>query len=405
MTGVQTCALPICAKLINWGFYTNITGRNITPLVLEYINTSNYTVRGIGTSRNITTTGINTFPFQLVSGTDVFSTSNHMFGWKDGTTTTANAGVITYDTSNLFNIPVQTNSDVLYTFSSHTFTNAGATGRFGPILSQCLSAYSSASWAASYLNMTSQGIQLWTVPATGNYTITCAGAKGGSTYAPSYTFTGGQGVIMSGTFNLTKGDVLKIAVGQIGGNYAYTGGGGGGSFVSKSDNTPLIVAGGGGGAGANGGNGFNATTSTSGTTGNSGYAGGVNGYGSTYTGNAGWGQSGAGFYGDGNGRSTNYYDSGEVAKAFINGATGAQENGTSFNTSCNGAPGGFGGGGSGSCNGGGGAGGYSGGGGGGGAGGSYNNGLSQSNGTLNNGVGYVTITSTFTIIQSGYLSG
>jgi alpha-tubulin suppressor-like RCC1 family protein len=394
------------ARLINWGFFTNVTGRNITPLVLEYINTSNYTVRGIGTSRNITTSGINTFPFQLVSGTDVFSTSNHLFGWKDGTTTTANAGVITYDTSNLFNIPLLSTVSALYAFTTHTFTNASVTGRFGPTLFHCRNAYSTVIWtqdtANNYLNMTTQGIQLWTVPATGSYTITCAGAKGGSTDR----FTGGQGITMSGTFTLTKGEIIKIAVGQIGGSYAFTGGGGGGSFVSKSDNTPLIVAGGGGGAGDSGGNGYNASTLTSGTIGHSGYAAGVDGYGSTSTDNGGWGQSGAGFYGDGNGRNTSAsWGSGEVAKAFVNGATGAQENGTSATSSCNGAPGGFGGGGSGACNGGGGGGGYSGGGAGGGGGGSFNSGASQSNGTLNNGVGYVTIAPMFTVLQSGYISG
>jgi len=37
----------------------------------------------------------------------------------------------------------------LYTFTSHTFTNCGATGRTGPSLSSCQSAYAGQSWASS----------------------------------------------------------------------------------------------------------------------------------------------------------------------------------------------------------------------------------------------------------------
>ena len=54
---------------------------------------------------------------------------------------------------------------------------------------------------------------------------------------------------MSGEFDLNKGDVLKILVGQQGAvnTKSQSSGGGGGSFVATSSNTPLIVAGGGGG--------------------------------------------------------------------------------------------------------------------------------------------------------------
>ena len=46
---------------------------------------------------------------------------------------------------------------------------------------------------------------------------------------------------MSGDFSLTEDLVLKIIVGQRG----RESGGGGGTFVAKSENIPLIVAGGG----------------------------------------------------------------------------------------------------------------------------------------------------------------
>ena len=92
-------------------------------------------------------------------------------------------------------------------------------------------------------------IQEWIVPQTGQYRITAVGAKGAGK-------NGGRGAKMSGVFVLTKGEVLKILVGQTGtvGTWQrniqetyHLPGGGGGTFVVKSDNTPLIVAGGGGG--------------------------------------------------------------------------------------------------------------------------------------------------------------
>jgi hypothetical protein len=133
-----------------------------------------------------------------------------------------------------------------YTFTGHTFTNASATGRTGPTLSAIRNAYTGTTWAQdttnNYLNMTTQGIQLWTVPQTGSYTFRAIGA--GSEYA---NVNGGQGVDISTTVNLTKGDVIKIIVGQKG-SANNSGGGGGATYAVKSDGTAIIVAGGGGGA-------------------------------------------------------------------------------------------------------------------------------------------------------------
>ena len=116
-------------------------------------------------------------------------------------------------------------------------------------------------------------IQQYVVRDTGFYRIEAAGAKGG-THTYNYgsnpgTYYGGKGAVMSGTFRLTKGTVLKIVVGQRGGDSvevkgglsttqtaAQLGlsvedsagtGGGGGSFVYTSANLLLIAAGGGGG--------------------------------------------------------------------------------------------------------------------------------------------------------------
>ena len=117
-------------------------------------------------------------------------------------------------------------------------------------------------------------IQDFIVPNTSQYLITAYGARGGThSYNYGYkpgTYYGGKGAEMQGLFYLTNGTVLKIVVGQKGGDSveikggamttktaAELGtsvednagtGGGGGSFVYTSDNNLLIAAGGGGGA-------------------------------------------------------------------------------------------------------------------------------------------------------------
>lgn len=94
-------------------------------------------------------------------------------------------------------------------------------------------------------------MQIWTVPTTGDYTITAAGAQGAS--ADSLK-VGGKGAQLTGTFTLTEGATLRILVGQLGLQNASSGGGGGGTFVVHYRALPattfadvLLVAGGGGG--------------------------------------------------------------------------------------------------------------------------------------------------------------
>lgn len=259
----------------------------------------------------------------------------------------------------------------LYTFSSFTFTNGGQTGSTGPSLSTLLSSYNTTlnPWLTNtaYFNMSTNGIQRWTVPATGTYRFTAKGASGGSAYtAYGYGAAGLAGQIVA-DLSLTQGDVIQILVGQMGGNgnsgssCGQDGAGGGGTFIVTSGGVPLLVAGGGGGAGSNGQGREeslkNAGDSTSGrkgsgTTGGAGGTGG--GAGSAQSGSCvSGGQPGAGFTGNGvtsQGQSAASY-------SFTNGGVGG------FGGY---APGGFGGGGSsGTSYAGGGGGGYSGGGGGG----------------------------------------
>lgn len=166
----------------------------------------------------------------------------------------------------------------LYAFSAFTFTTGGVSGRIGPNLPQLQTAYNSESWTqdTSYLNMTTNGYQEWTVPQTGTYEFEVAGAQAASVTYPTSS-TGGRGVIMKGRYSLNRGDVVEIIVGQQGASVSnatqFNGAGaGGGSFVVLSG-SPLIIAGGGGGDGAYNGSetgtlyeGNDAVTNISGTT-------------------------------------------------------------------------------------------------------------------------------------------
>jgi len=139
-------------------------------------------------------------------------------------------------------------SQALYVLASntHTFTTCGQTGRVGPTQAQMRAAYST-TWDEVYLSQGDfQGYQDWTVPVSGIYEFTARGASG---------FNGngnggvGRGAIVRGRTSLTKGEIITIAVGQVGAgpNSGSTwGGSGGGSFVvRKSVSQPLFIAGGG----------------------------------------------------------------------------------------------------------------------------------------------------------------
>ena len=151
-------------------------------------------------------------------------------------------------------------NNISYTFTNMKFTNCGATGIYGPTLSQCKTSYSdNYPWTNNpdYFNMDDDnGIQKWKVSESRIYKFTVAGTGGG-------TFTdykGGKyqsrGVIIDVSLFLNKNDIIYIVIGQLGASndksksYYFGIGGGGGTFVYKYDNintVPLIIAGGGGG--------------------------------------------------------------------------------------------------------------------------------------------------------------
>ncbi|MDG1915722.1 MAG: T9SS type A sorting domain-containing protein [Crocinitomix sp.] len=267
-----------------------------------------------------------------------------------------------------------------------TFTNCGATGQDGPDAGAVTAEYAGTTLEGDVTE--TDGIQYWTVPATGEYSIQVSGAQGGD--------AGGLGARMYGEFDLVSGQELKLLVGQAGATDDFQhGSGGGGSFVVYSiDDMPLIVAGGGGGhgkgspginvntrgaiteagqaggvSGAPGGTGGGGGAAASGLTGGTADTPGADSPGST------WASGGGGFFTEGGACSSGTVPGG---RAFVDGGQGGEP-----------APGadsegGFGGGG-GAGDRGAGGGGYSGGGGGtsnndgGGGGGSYNDGVNQTN--------------------------
>ena len=95
-----------------------------------------------------------------------------------------------------------------------TFTNCGSTLYDGPSQSDCNSEYSGTSLDGDVT--VSGGIQSWTVPSNGNYTITAKGARGAD--SGSSGGDGANGASIKGTVSLSAGDVLTILVGQMGNN-------------------------------------------------------------------------------------------------------------------------------------------------------------------------------------------
>lgn len=279
----------------------------------------------------------------------------------------------------------------------YEFTTAGATGRLGPTKEDLDKAYEGTNLEGIIIS--ESGIQQFTVPETGTYKIETSGAQGGGK-------NGGYGAKMKGEFQLEKGEILKILVGQKGAsNLANVAPGGGGTFVIgfpyKKDDSILVISGGGGGSllgdfsnkhasiGKDGLEGHDFTHSLS--------PGGSSGLGGSTTAR---GSGGGGFLGNGLNHKSLGTKFGVGGESFVNGGRGAK-------ISSSGVDGSFGGGGYSMgtvIKGFGGGGGYSGGSSSsfdgenekikysGGGGGSYNSGENQENSVGNTGDGKVIIT-------------
>ena len=134
-----------------------------------------------------------------------------------------------------------------YNFTAHTFTTGGATGRFGPTISQLRTEYENAgaTWATQYLTQGDyQGYQDWEVPTDGVYEFLVKGAGGRVGRANA-----GFGATVRGRVRLSRGEIITIAVGQVGelppNNTTWPASSGGTFVVRKNGNIPLFVAGGG----------------------------------------------------------------------------------------------------------------------------------------------------------------
>lgn len=203
-------------------------------------------------------------------------------------------------------------SQALYSFTSHTFTTCGLTGRLGPTQAQMRAAYTT-TWDETYLSQGDfQGYQDWTVPVSGVYEFDVYGASG---YEGTGTGTTGRGARIRGRVSLTKGEIITIAVGQRGtaqsnGGTVWGGSGGGTFIVRKQGNEPLFVAGG-GSADANTSSGRDASLTTNGGFSQTGAPGGVSGNGGPSAG--GFSAGGGGFISRGANSGTNERGGGSFA--------------------------------------------------------------------------------------------
>lgn len=360
----RTSATPVSGDIIS-------TGQGVTVAILITNGASAYfptdfLIDGVSIGTNIIWNGVNGSPSQGTANsidTFTFTFVNGLDGLKILASAKSTGGV-----------PGAGPTGPLFSFTSATF-GTNTSGPNGPDYSGALSSLSvsgDSSWTTNteYFNVQS-GFQFFTIPETGNYRITVAGAQGGDSNC--WGTPGGLGAQMRGDFALDQGTVLKMVVGQRGSNDCYDGSGGGGSYVCLNDNTPVIIAGGGGGNAPNNNSHRHGTTSTSGqSASSSGGSNGSGGAGSTAGGGGGLTGNGGGSWG---------------GRSFTNGATG----GPGY------SPGFGGGGGGGGTNGAGGGGGYSGGSysgwsGAGGGGGSFNNGSNQSNSSASrSGNGFISI--------------
>jgi hypothetical protein len=148
----------------------------------------------------------------------------------------------------------------LYSFSNATFTSGGRSNsgspdtQNGPSISQARNGVGNPSWASQYLNMTTNGIQIWTVPADAIYRITASSSiGGGGTNFSGSNNRGGYGGTLRVDVALTSNQLLNLVVSQQGerGFNGRGGGGAGGTFIYSGNpggNGLILAAGGGGGA-------------------------------------------------------------------------------------------------------------------------------------------------------------
>jgi hypothetical protein len=272
-TGGNT--IPAAFAVGNSFIYTSAAGAlgGVSDGALLYVVTSNprqlkFSASSGGSAVNLANSGTNAGDIKFntpvvynnLLNIDPSTADNQAV--KYYTTGTPMTGLVSGNTYFLKNASVSSfaGAQSLYTLASntHTFTVCGKTGRVGPTGAEMRAAYTTL-WDETYLSQGNFiGYQDWTVPVSGVYNFRAAGAKG---YEGTGSGTAGLGAIVEGRVTLTKGEIITIAVGQVGAapsSGTVAGGPGGGTFVvRKTGSVPLFVAGGGtadsnAGAGRNG---------------------------------------------------------------------------------------------------------------------------------------------------------
>jgi hypothetical protein len=244
-----------------WGTHNlvlNFTVGDLTPKIQEFIG---LTAGSSAVNVSFTATGFTSpLTYSVTSGTlpsglSLNTSTGAITGTPNAAYSQATVRITVVDaasSTDFADVTFQINpAPELYAFTSATFGANGRTGRFGPSLSEMRSALGNPTWASNtnFLNQgRAQGYQVWTVPRTGTYEFTVAGARGQR--APGWNDT--FGAVVRGRVALTQGDKLEMIVGQMANsgatNNSSHAGGGGGSFVCfNGTNNPLFVAGGGGG--------------------------------------------------------------------------------------------------------------------------------------------------------------
>ena len=93
--GIQT--------ITDWSFFNDTpsaVGRQITPVLIEQVN-SEFFVRGLGQTRDVTAAGVQSFPFALQDGVDTFDpqSGSYHLAFRSGSPATSNPGVVEYSNS------------------------------------------------------------------------------------------------------------------------------------------------------------------------------------------------------------------------------------------------------------------------------------------------------------------
>lgn len=87
-------------KVTEYEFYSGNLSGSITPLLFEVIN-NNYKLVGVGTPFTPNKIGVIKNNFNLIMGTNIMERNrNYTFGWKNGTLTTNNSGIVGFNNDN-----------------------------------------------------------------------------------------------------------------------------------------------------------------------------------------------------------------------------------------------------------------------------------------------------------------